>query len=99
MCALDKALGTRTLEALSLNPRILEPWNVPKDERGAQVDTLRPGLLGPRDEFAFRYCGRRLCARTGRGGAQVKVYDNSGVSRPQELHGLLNRVRGGASRV
>lgn len=57
-----------------------------------EVATLRPGLLGKhRDEFAYRYCGRRLCPRQGR--SQAKRYDNSGVARPQELHGLLNKVR------
>lgn len=57
------------------------------------MDTLRGGLLGKhRDEFAFRYCGRRLTSCQGR--SQAKRYDNSGVARPQELHGLLNKVRG-----
>ena len=56
-----------------------------------QVATLRPGLLGKhRDEFAYRYCGRRLCPRQGR--SQAKRYDNSGVARPLELHGLLNKA-------
>ena len=57
-----------------------------------QVDTLRPGLLGThRNEFAARYCGRRLlCSRPGRSGA--KHYDNSGVARPAELRGLLMKV-------
>ena len=56
-----------------------------------QVETLRPGLLGKhRDEFAFRYCARRLCPKQGRW--QTMCYDNSGVARPRELHGLLKRV-------
>ena len=60
--------------------------------RACQVDTLRPGLLGKhRNEFAARYCGRRLlCSRPGRSGA--KHYDNSGVARPGELRGLLMKV-------
>ena len=58
-----------------------------------QVDTLRSGILGKnRNEFAARYCGRRLlCSRPGRSGQ--KHYDNSGVARPQELRGLLMKVR------
>ena len=57
-----------------------------------QVDTLRNGILGTnRNEFAARYCGRRLLfSRPGR--SRQQHYDNSGVARPQELRGLLMKV-------
>jgi hypothetical protein len=58
-----------------------------------QVDALRPGLLGRRDEFASRYCGRRLVpvsTDAGRAGGRCR-WNNSGGIRLHELHGLLRR--------
>lgn len=59
-----------------------------------QVDLLREGLLGAsRDEFSNRYCGRRLVpVRGSRGAAGAKCYDDSGLTRGRELHGLLKQV-------
>ena len=59
----------------------------------AQVDLLRPRLLGTtRDEFAYRYCGRRLVPVRGRGGSVARRYDDSGLACAKELHGLLKKV-------
>lgn len=60
-----------------------------------QVDLLREGLLGAaRDDFAHRYCGRRLVpVRGSRGAAGARCYDDSGLARGQELHGLLKQAR------
>lgn len=59
-----------------------------------QVDLLREGLLGGgREEFAHRYCGRRLVpVRGARGAAGARCYDDSGLARGRELHGLLKQV-------
>ena len=56
-----------------------------------QVDILRPGLLGAtREAFSARYCGRRLVpvARS----ADLKRWDNSGLSHAHELHALLSQA-------
>ena len=59
-----------------------------------QVDLLREGLLGrTRDDFAHRYCARRLVpVRGSRGAAGARFYDDSGLARGRELHGLLKQV-------
>jgi len=58
-----------------------------------QVDALRPGLLGKtRDEFAIRYCARKLIPVRS-GSDAKKKYDNSGLSHAKELHALLKQVR------
>jgi hypothetical protein len=55
-----------------------------------QVDALKPGLLGrDRFEFANAYCNRRAVPVPG-GNGRLR-YDNSGLSRPAELHVLLRR--------
>jgi hypothetical protein len=58
------------------------------------VDLLREGLLGrTRDEFAHRYCARRLVpVRGSRGAPGARFYDDSGLARGRELHGLLKQV-------
>ena len=58
------------------------------------MDLLREGLLGrTRDEFAHRYCARRLVpVRGSRGAAGARFYDDSGLARGRELHGLLKQV-------
>ena len=49
-------------------------------------------MLGKdRSAFSYRYCNRRLIP-VGRHGSNTKKYDNSGLSRPQELHALLKEV-------
>ena len=56
------------------------------------MDALRPNILGKdRSAFSYRYCNRRLIP-VGRHGSNTKKYDNSGLSRPQELHALLKEV-------
>ena len=60
---------------------------------GAQVDVLKPGLLGAgRDAFAARYCSRRLMRMTRRSKDSRRRWDNSGVSHAPELHALLAQV-------
>lgn len=55
-----------------------------------QVDALKPQLLGrDRFDFAFSYCNRRAVPLPGGEGRQR--FDNSGLSRAAELHGLLRR--------
>lgn len=61
------------------------------------MDTLKPGLLGRnREAFAARYCNRRLVRSAPRGmgahAADMKHWDNSGLSHAPELHALLSQV-------
>ncbi|KAK9794347.1 hypothetical protein WJX73_008577, partial [Symbiochloris irregularis] len=61
-----------------------------------QVDTIKPGLLGRnREAFAARYCNRRLVRSAPRStsshGADLKHWDNSGLTHAPELHALLSQ--------
>ena len=56
-----------------------------------QVDAVRPGLLGPREAFAERYCGRHLSPVV-RGGTFRLRWCNTGLTHAAELHALLKQV-------
>ncbi len=53
---------------------------------------MRPGLLGRREAFAERYCGRHL-APVFRGGGMRLRWCNTGLGHAPELHALLKQAR------
>lgn len=86
----------RTAAAGGASCRLIDfQWMKTQKSKVIQVDLLREGLLGTtRDDFAHRYCGRRLVpVRGSRGAAGARCYDDSGLTCGQELHGLLKQVK------
>jgi len=65
----------------------------------AQVEALRPGLLGgSREAFAARYCARRLVPVSGGEPGRLRWF-NGGLAHAAELHALLKQARAAAPSI
>ncbi|WIA10259.1 hypothetical protein OEZ85_010458 [Tetradesmus obliquus] len=85
--AVAAGAAARRLILLSGTPSLSRPYDLFR-----QVDVLVPRLLGrSKEEFAHRYCDRRLVPVAGSHGEGRLRWDNRGGCRLGELHGLLVR--------
>jgi len=79
--------GARRATLLTGTPSMSKPFDL-----GAQIDALRPGLLGARTDFGRRYCHRvhwrRRLGPDGRGWFE-RTEDFGGARHIAEIHGLL----------